>query len=196
MCLTHSIQSCIKTGHIGALTLFDIQGFFDNLHVDRLTHLVTSLGFAPSLCQWVRSFLTDRRVTMSINGETSPKMVLNHGTPQGSPLSPLLSTIYLILLLCLAESWKFHGLSTYVNDRSIFAMGPTHKIATDCVASALRSVTEWLTHNGLGINMDKTEYISFQPPRASTRHVGYQISTLTLGLLGSQVLSVRRSNSV
>jgi len=34
MCLTHSIQSCIKMGHIGALILFDIQGFFDNLHVN------------------------------------------------------------------------------------------------------------------------------------------------------------------
>ena len=101
---------------------------------------------------------------MSINRESSPKMVLNHGTPQGSPLSPLLSAIYLIPLLRLAESWKFHGLSTYIDDRSIFATGPTHKIATDCVASALCSMMEWLTRNGLGINMDKMEYISFQPP--------------------------------
>ena len=53
MCLTHSIQSCVKTGHVGALILFDIQGFFNNLHVNRLTQLVTSLGFAPSLCHWV-----------------------------------------------------------------------------------------------------------------------------------------------
>jgi len=34
MCLTHSIQSCVKTSHVGTLLLFDIQGFFDNLHVD------------------------------------------------------------------------------------------------------------------------------------------------------------------
>jgi len=190
MCLTHSIQSCVRTGHVGALILFDIQGFFDNLHVGRLTQLVASLGFPPSLCNWVRSFLTDRRVTMSINGEPSPELVLNHGTPQGSPLSPLLSAIYLIPLLRLAESWKFHGLSTYIDDGSIFATGPTHKIATDRAASALRSMTEWLTRNGLGIDLDKTEYISFQPPRASTRHIGYQIDNLSLGLPGGRVLLV------
>ena len=196
MCLTHSIQACVKTSHVGALILFNIQGFFNNLHVDCLTQLVISLGFAPSLCRWVRSFLTDRHVTMSINGEPSPELVLNHGTPQGSPLSPLLSTIYLIPLLHLAESWKFHSLSTYVDDGSIFVTGPTHKIATDRAAAALHSMTEWLTHNGLGIDLDKTEYISFQPPHASTRHIGYQIDNLSLGLLGGQVLSVRWSNTV
>ena len=165
MCLTHSIQSCVKTGHVGALILFDIQGFFDNLHVNRLVHIFSSLGFDAHLCEWVRSFLTDRRVTLTINGEESPALLLSHGTPQGSPLSPILSAIYLIPLLRLAESWKFHGLTTYVDDGSIFATGPTHKIATDRAASALRSVTEWLSRNGLGIDMDKTEYISFQPPR-------------------------------
>ena len=163
MCLTHSIQSCVKTGHVGTLILFDIQGFFDNLHVNRLTQLVTSLGFAPSLCHWVRSFLTDQRVTMSINGEPFPELVLNHGTPQGSSLSPLLSAIYLIPLLRLAESWKFHGLSTYVDDGSIFAMGPTHKIATDRVAAALRSVIEWLTRNSLGIDPDKQSTSASNP---------------------------------
>jgi len=196
MCLTHSIQSCVKTGHVGALILFDIQGFFDNLHANRLTQLVTSLGFAPSLCHWVQSFLTDRHITMSINGKPSLELVLNHGTPQGSPLSPLLSTIYLIPLLRLAESWKFHSLSTYIDDGSIFATGPTHKIATDHMAAALCSVMEWLTCNGLGIDLDKTEYISFQPPCASTRHIGYQIDNLSLGLPGSRVLSVRWSNMV
>ena len=75
-------------------------------------------------------------------------------------------------------------------------MGPTHKIAMDRMAAALRSVMEWLTHNSLGIDLDKTEYISFQPPHASTRHIGYQIENLSLGLPGGRVLSVRRSNTV
>jgi len=62
--------------------------------------------------------------------------------------------------------------------------------------AALRSVTEWLTHNGLGIDLDKTEYISFQPPCASTRHIGYQVDNLSLGLPGGRVLSVQWSNTV
>lgn len=89
----------MKTDHIRALILLDIQGFFDNLHVDRLVHLFTALGFAPQLCAWVRSFLMDRRVSLVINGKLSQAFILNHGTPQGSPLSPILSSIYLIPLL-------------------------------------------------------------------------------------------------
>ena len=190
MCLTHSIQSCVKTGHIGALILFDIQGFFDNLHVNWLVHLFTLLGFAPQLCVWVRSFLTDCHVSMAINGETSQSLVLNHGTPQGFPLSPILSSIYLIPLLCLAEEWKFHDLSTYMDDGTIFTTSPTHKIATNRAAAALCSVTEWLTCNGLSIDIDKTEYMSFQPPRTLSCHVRYQQATLNLSLLGDRVFSV------
>ena len=79
----HSIRSCVKAGHVGALFLFDIQGFFDNLHVDRLVHLFSLLGFPTILCAWLRSFLTDRRVSLSFNGIPLPEIVLEHGTPQG-----------------------------------------------------------------------------------------------------------------
>ena len=196
MCLTHSIQAYVKTGHISTLILFNIQGFFDNLHVDHLVHLFSLLRFTPHLCAWVQLFLTDQCITLTINRELTPELVLNHSTPQGSPLSPILSSIYLFLLLQLAEQWKFHSLLTYVNDGAIFATGPTYKIATDRAAAALHSVTEWLSHSGLGIDLDKTKYISFQPLHATPRHVGYKQQSLTLGLPGSQVLSVRWANSV
>ena len=110
--MVHTVQTCIKTGHVVGLLLFDIQGFFDNLHVDRLVHIFTLLGFAPSLCDWVHSFLTDQRITLSFNGEPLPKVVLNHGIPQGSPLSPILSTLYILPLLRLTEAWRFRSLST------------------------------------------------------------------------------------
>ena len=65
-----------------------------------------------------------------------------------------------------------HNAKLCAFDSTIFVIGPTHKIATDCAASAYRSVMEWLTRNGLGIDMDKTEYTSFKPPRALSHHVG------------------------
>jgi len=53
LCMTHTVQTAVKSGHIAALLLFDIQGFFDNLHVDHLVHIFSLLGFQPSLCDWV-----------------------------------------------------------------------------------------------------------------------------------------------
>jgi len=141
LALTHSAQSCTKSGYVGALLLFDIQGFFDNLHVERLTHCFSLLGFAPQLCEWVKSFLTDRRVLLSLNGDPLPEIVLNHGTLQGSPLLPLLSAIYTAPLLRLIENWKWRSLSMYVDDGSIFATGATHKDASERAADGFSIVT-------------------------------------------------------
>ena len=71
MCLMHHAEAAIATGHTAALILFDIQGFFDNINVDRLISIMTNLGVPPPICAWTRSFLTDRCVRLTFNGFTS-----------------------------------------------------------------------------------------------------------------------------
>lgn len=51
-------EKCIAA----AVILFDIQGFFDNIIVERIVRISHSLGFPPSLCAWLHSFLTERSV--------------------------------------------------------------------------------------------------------------------------------------
>ena len=48
---------------------------------------------------------------------------MSDGSPQGSPLSPILSAIYTFPLLRLAESWNFCSLQLYVDDGSITVAG-------------------------------------------------------------------------
>ena len=194
--MVHSVQTCLKTGHVAGLLLFDIQGFFDNLHVDRLVHVVSLLGFAPSLCDWVRSFLTDRRITLSFNSEPLPEVVLNHGTPQGSPLSPILSALYILPLLRLTEAWRFRSLSTYVDNGAIVATGANHQSIRQKCADGFFTVTDWLLRNGLRVDPDKTEFISFQRSSARAHLVGTQLPSLDLQLPGGGTLQVRRSANV
>jgi Reverse transcriptase (RNA-dependent DNA polymerase) len=46
---------------------------------------------------------------------------LEMGTPQGSPISPVLSIIYVSPLLHLAKSWENVTFLMYVDDGNIFA---------------------------------------------------------------------------
>ena len=188
--MAHTVQTCVKTGHVAGLLLFDIQGFFDNLHVDHLVHIFTILGFAPSLCDWVCSFLMDRRITLSFNGEPLPKVVLNHGTPQGSPLSPILSALYILPLLHLAEAWHFHSLSTYVDDGAIVATGANHQSIRQKCADGFFIVTEWLLCNGLKVDPDKTEFITFQRPHAHPHLIGTRLPFLDLQIPSGRSLWV------
>ena len=162
MCLTHQAEAAMKTGYSAALLLFDIQGFFDNLNVDRLIGIMTNLGFPNTVCVWTHSFLTDRRVRLTFNGFTSDAATISHGTPQGSPLSPILSAIYTSPLLKLVnKTWSHRGLQTYVDDGAILTTSEMHRDAIKRAAQGLEEVTSWLAQNGLRTDPDKTEIISF-----------------------------------
>lgn len=51
--VVHTAQSAIKQKLVCSLLLFDIQGFFNNIHIERLCHLFELFGFPPSLCTWL-----------------------------------------------------------------------------------------------------------------------------------------------
>jgi len=193
---THTIQTCVKSGNAAGLLLFDIQGFFDNLHVGRLVHIFSLLSFPSSLCAWVRSFLTDHRITLTFNGEPLPEVVLNHGTPQGSPMSPILSAIYILPMLHIAERWHFHSLSTYVDDGAIVVTGASHQSVIQKCQDGFFTVVNWLLCNGLRIDPDKTEFIVFQRHHANLTHVGTLRPLIDLRIPGGGTLTVRRSTTV
>jgi retron-type reverse transcriptase len=103
------------------LLLFNIQGFFNNVNHSRLTALIESLGFTPEICRWTASFLKDRSIHMQFNSFTSEEIELEMGTPQGSPISPILSIIYTSPLLHLAKQWTDTSSMMYINDGNIIA---------------------------------------------------------------------------
>jgi retron-type reverse transcriptase len=130
MCLVHQVEGTISAGHCATVILFDISGFFDNLNVDRLIYIITNLGFPTTTCAWVCSFLTDRTVCLTFNSFISEASTISYGTPQGFPLSPILSALYISLLLKLVNhTWSLYSLNIYINDEAIVATSMTHASA-------------------------------------------------------------------
>jgi hypothetical protein len=79
--LVHKIQGTIATGHAGALLLFDISGFFDNVNLLRATTILRNKGFPPSVCAWTQSFLTGRRAAIRMGNYVSEPFPVLNGTP-------------------------------------------------------------------------------------------------------------------
>jgi hypothetical protein len=63
--------------------------------------------------------------TLKIGSYTSQPFDIKHRMPQGSPLSSILSALYTVYLLTLAESWVYADLTLYINDRAIVMILPT-----------------------------------------------------------------------
>lgn len=76
------------------------------------------------MCEWTLSFLSDRKVQLSFNGTMTPEGDQPVGTPQGSPISLVLSTLYTFLLITWAREAPDTTLGMYVDDGVIFARGP------------------------------------------------------------------------
>jgi hypothetical protein len=143
LCLAHDAETAHTLGSVCSTILFDIQGFFDNVNHAQLIALTWSLGFPPEICGWITSFLSDRTVCLWFNSFTSEEIDLELGTPQGSPLSPVLSIIYASPLLHLAKTWENATLSMYIDDSNIFAHAPMYCILARQLCTFYTSCHDW-----------------------------------------------------
>ena len=163
--LLHDIQAAHRSKMRAGFLLFDIQGYFDNINYDRLIHAFANLGFTPELTSWCQSFLRDRTVKLRFNGKTSDLFDFVVGTPQGSPVSPVLSTIYTASLLHKMRDWTNASLRMYIDDGANFACGNTWTDIEDTMRNSYSACLNWLTQAGLNAEPDKTELIFFRKPR-------------------------------
>jgi len=106
-------------------------------------------------------------VSLKIGNFISDVFTIHNGTPQGSPLSPILSVFYTAPLLDLASSWHYHDLTLYVNDGAIYVVSATKQAATKAALEGYKVVTTWLHMNGLEADPAKTELMTFTPTRRS-----------------------------
>ena len=138
----------------------------------------------------------DRTVVISFNDFTGEAQTLSDGSPQGSPLSPILSAIYTFPLLCLAESWDFCSLQLYVDDGSITASGPTFRSSACTAAQYYEVVSKWLLRCGLTTGPDKLEFISFHRPGRFPAALGAPFSRLGVHDVVHSILTVPCSQTI
>jgi Reverse transcriptase (RNA-dependent DNA polymerase) len=171
--ILHDIQSVHQARLKMGLLLFDIQGFFDNINHKWLIKILTDMGFAPKLIHWCCSFLKDRMVRLWFNGKKSDPFDFAVGTPQGSPILPVLSIIYTAPLLNKMQEWTNSSLGMYIDDRVIFVCGHNWEEIKSTMCKGYTACIEWLMRAGLSVEPDKTELIFFRKRREKTKPPPY-----------------------
>ena len=121
------------------------------------------VGLNDTALQLMRSYLTDRTVSVEIGTATSSSAPLIYGVPQGSILGPLLFSIYMLPLgqIIRKHNINFH---CYADDTQLYL--PLNTSNPNCLSSliaCLADLQNWMSANFLQLNTNKSEILLFGP---------------------------------
>ena len=156
--LTEEIRSSLDNRRYGCGIFLDLQKAFDTVNHGILLNKLEHYGIRGSVLDWFKSYLSERRQFVSINGSSSSLMTTTCGVPQGSVLGPLLFLIYVNDLPNVSKQLKFY---LFADDTNIYCDGDTLTNLAKIVNKELKSVKRWLDVNRLSLNISKTNYIIF-----------------------------------
>ena len=96
--------------------LLDIMGAFDRLRPSTLIKVLKILNLPYSFISWAEGFLTNRSIRLLFNSKLSSSFFIS-GTPQGSPISPILFLISIRFLF--GKETKNISYLSYMDDISV-----------------------------------------------------------------------------
>ena len=162
-------------GAVASLLQLDIQGAYDCVNHTRLLHTMQRQGFPMWTIRWIASYLTDRTARLHFDGQTTEPRKLATGSPQGSPLSPILWLLYTASLF--EELKAIGGLVTigFSDDLNLLAVGKTTLITRSHLEAAWPICQRWAHARGLKFAPGKSELMHL------TRHHAAETTPVRLG---------------
>ena len=120
-------------------TYLDLSKPFDCLQYDKLFYKLEKIGLKQEPLKWFKSYFTERKQCVDIDGTQSDWLDIQLGVPQGSILGPILFLIYVndINQCCSAKFTKF------ADDTTIITSAPTVEEAALKMNDALHHANNW-----------------------------------------------------
>ena len=159
---TESIKSLIDSGNIVGGVFIDLQKAFDTVNHNILCEKISYYGFRGISQLLIKSFLTNRKQYVSINGFNSSEKNVICGVPQGSTLGPLL---FLLYINDLHYSMNYSIASHFADDTCITFSAKKIKTVETVLNCDLKILSDWLKANRLSLNVDKSKLILFKSKR-------------------------------
>jgi len=160
--LTHEVKTLQIAGRKVSTLFLDIKGGFDNVNPSTLCGMLRAKGVNPYLVSWSKSFLSGRTWQLLYQGSPKVFAPVAVGTPQGSPVSPLLFVIYVFRL----HSEILQGLSlSYMDDFGLTVSSASYRRNIQILQGHYTRLKARGARLGVGFSVPKTELIHWHTNR-------------------------------
>ena len=149
--ITHEIHKAFDDGNEIRAVFLDISKAFDTVWHEGLIHKLQKIGVEGEMIQIVKSFLSDRKQRVNIDGKNSDWACVQAGVPQGSLLGPLLFLVYINDLVEVVDS----EIRIFADDTFIFTV--VNQNCTETLNKDLEAITNWGTQWKMVFNPDLTK---------------------------------------
>lgn len=155
-CVIHDAEAAMRSNKVTAIVTLDIQGAFDAVLHNRLLSRMRGQGWPLSLCRWVESFLSQRKVMVRYKEGVTDEKLVECGVPQGSPLSPLLFMLYISTLF---EDGSFNCRFGYADDISVVRVGKNPREAVEAAQEEVDRITQLALTHKIQFDASKSELL-------------------------------------
>jgi exonuclease III len=159
--LERYVKDQLRQRRHAAAILFDIKAAFDSVWYDGLIYKLDNLRLPQYLVNYLISFLNNRTAAIELENVLSRPFNLNSGTPQGSPLSPLLYIIYTSDSMNGIPNHTEHGL--FADDTTLWTSSNTTSSLRSRLQHSIEEFQRWCKAWKLKLQPTKTELIHFSP---------------------------------
>ena len=163
--LTHEVATAHKLKLRASSLFLDIKGGFDNVRPAVLTGMLRERGVSPYIIAWIRTFLTDRSCRLRFQGAPNSFKKVAVGTPQGSPISPLLFVLYVAPL---HKGTAAANTISFVDDLALTSVSASHRRNVQLLQARFRKLAYTTSKLGLSFSVPKTELIYWRTPKDRT----------------------------
>jgi len=163
---------------------FNIAQFFPSLNHCLLSLILGKVGFNPKVVQFVSHYLVDKKTSYFWNNFSSCFFDINMRVGQGLALSPILSTLYLLLFLYILENHLKNldlkiSILSFVDNGLLISQSKSLNLSNTYLFSSYNVASKLLSKFSLLVEHLKTEVFHF-----SRSHSNFNLPLLDLSSIG------------
>ena len=165
--ITEKIRKAIDENCYSCGIFVDLQKAFDTVDHEILLYKLNHYGIRGTENAWFKSYLSNRKQFVTINGVSSEENIIQHGVPQGSVLGPLL---FLLYINDLHNAIKHCSTIHFADDTSLIIKNKSLKQMKKYLNFDLKNLSKWLKANMISLNTSKTELLLFRHPNKNLNY--------------------------